>query len=128
LDLFLGAEKNDVGQRGLYCITDASRSVGARPLVLPRDRQRRRRARRIRGGCQGFDRAIRLAPQIPQMSGVDGEIAREGSTQGLVCGDQCPQAFVDLAVFTFAAPLDRLHDEQSDAHTDQCDDGQSEQS
>ena len=113
--LVVGAEQDDVGQRCFHRIANAPCTVAA---GAPIDRQQQRIVRGIGRG--------RLA-QVAQMARIDVQCAGEGTTEGLVGGDQRAQSLVDLAVLTLAALLHGLHHQQADADAYQGDDGQPEQ-
>ncbi|MCY1238866.1 hypothetical protein D9M72_516250 [compost metagenome] len=119
--LLLGAQQDDVGQRRLDGIANAAGAVGGgHRLPCVRCRGWRGGGRWRDGGIGG----IRLAPQVAQVRGIDGQVAGKGTAQRLVRGDQRAQPLVDLPVLAFAALLHGLHDQQPDAHADQRDDGQ----
>jgi hypothetical protein len=65
--------------------------------------------------------------QIAAVSGIDGQVARERSTQGLVGGDEGAQPLVDLAIHALPALLNRDHREQADTDADQGNDRQAQQ-
>jgi hypothetical protein len=113
--LLLGTQENDVGQRSFDCVPNASGTIGTTCSI-----------RRSLGRVIGH--AIRVAFQIPKVGRIDGEIAGEGATQRLVGGNQCSEAFVDLAVLPLAALLNRLHCEQPNAHADERNHAQAQQS
>jgi hypothetical protein len=58
---------------------------------------------------------------------IDGEIAGEGTAQCFIGGNQCPQALVDLPVFSLTSLLNRLHREQSDSDSDEGNHAQAQQ-
>src|SRR6185312_1798393 len=98
--LFLGAQQDDVRQRGLDRIANPPRALRARPLGLS---------------------------QLAQVSRIDREVAGKRSAERLVRRDQGSQAFVDLPILPFAPLLHRLHQQQADAHADERDHGQTEE-
>jgi len=65
--------------------------------------------------------------QIAAVSGIDGQVAGERPTQGLVGGDEGAQALVDLAIHALPALLNRDHRKQADADADQGNDRQAQQ-
>jgi hypothetical protein len=69
-----------------------------------------------------------VAFQIPKVGRIDGEIACKGTAQRLVGGNQCSEAFVNLAVLSLTALLNRLHCEQSNADPDEGNHTQAQQS
>ena len=62
---------------------------------------------------------IRIALQIPKMSGIYCKVAGEGTAQRFIGSNQGAQALVDLPVFSLAALLNRVHREQSDSDSDE---------
>ena len=115
LHLFVGTEQQDVRQRRLDRIADASRPVGAG------DRASRRLCR---GHC-----SLRFAmpAQVAQMDRVYRKVAGERPAERLVRRDQAAQPLVDLPVFALVALLHGLHREQADAYSEQGDQHQAEQ-
>ena len=75
-----------------------------------------------------INRALRGASEIPQMGRVHRKIASEGTAQSLIGRNQRAQSFVDLAVFSLAALLHRLHREESYADSEEGNHAESEQS
>ena len=73
-------------------------------------------------------RAIHIAFQILKMGRIHCKIASEGTAQRFIGSDQRAQALVDLAVFSLAALLNRLHREQPDADSDESNQTEPEQS
>ena len=108
-DLRLRPQQQNVGQGGLDRIAHAPGPVRTRPVF-------RLRVGTLRPG-------IRAPSQFAQVRRIHRQVAREGTAQGLVGGDQGAQAFVDLAVFPLPALLYPLHDKQADADGKRIDPG-----
>ena len=68
-----------------------------------------------------------MRAQIAMVSRIDRQITGKGPTQRLVGGDQSAQPFVDLAIHTLSALLNRDHRKQADTNADQRDDREAQQ-
>ncbi len=115
--LFLRAQQDHVRQCRLHRVADAAPALGGG------FRQR------VAAGIAFVHRFGVRRPQALRapVRRVHRQVAREGAAQRLVGGDQRLQPLVDLPVLALAPALQRLHEDQADAHRHQRDEHQAQQ-